>query len=116
MKIWMKYCTTNVKKLEYKSIVNVAVELSQNYRTQFPFVKNRGFKEENEWRIAVCSGIGHYNIPGSDEIFFSKMKYRVANNKLIPYIDIFNGYYDGWESGYDVQTPITISKSITSYR
>lgn len=55
--------------------------------TQFPFVKNPGFKEENEWRAVVCSGIGHYN-----------------------------GYYDGIEEGYNSQTPVNIQKSDTTYR
>lgn len=66
----------------------VALELSENYRMQFPFVKNPGFKEEKEWREVVCSTIGHYNIPSSENILFSKVKYRTANNKLIPYIEM----------------------------
>ncbi len=78
----------NIKKLEYKGIGHVALELSVNYRMQFPFVKNPGFEEENEWRAVVCSGIGHNNIPSSDNILFSKIKYRTANNKLIPYIEM----------------------------
>ncbi|HIW42839.1 MAG TPA: DUF2971 domain-containing protein [Candidatus Mediterraneibacter vanvlietii] len=78
----------NIKKFEYKSVGHVALELSENYRMQFPFVKNPGFKEENEWRVVVCSGIGHYNIPSSDNILFSKVKYRTANNKLVPYIEM----------------------------
>ena len=55
---------------------------------QFPFVKNPGFEEEKEWRVVVCSTIGHYNIPSSENILFSKVKYRTANNKLIPYIEM----------------------------
>jgi hypothetical protein len=78
----------NIKKLEYKGTGHVAFELSQNYRMQFPFVKNPGFKEENEWRAIVCSRIGSYNIPSSDNILFSKIKYRTANDKLIPYIEM----------------------------
>lgn len=78
----------NIKKLEYKGIGHVALELSRNYRMQFPFVKNPGFKEENEWRAVVCSSIGHYNIPSSNNILFSKVKYRTANNKLIPYVEM----------------------------
>ena len=56
----------NIKKIEYKGIGHIALELSTNYRMQFPFVKNPGFKEEDEWRAVVCSAIGHYNIPSSD--------------------------------------------------
>lgn len=78
----------NIEKLKYKGIGHVALELSVNYRMQFPFVKNPGFEEENEWRAVVCSVIGHYNIPSSDNILFSKVKYRTANNKLIPYIEM----------------------------
>ena len=78
----------NIKKLEYKGVGHVALELSENYRMQFPFVKNPGFKEENEWRAVVCSLIGHYNIPSSDNILFSKVKYRTSNSKLIPYIEM----------------------------
>ena len=55
---------------------------------QFPFVKNSGFEEEKEWRAEVYSTIGHYNIPSSENILFSKVKYRTANNKLIPYIEM----------------------------
>lgn len=78
----------NIKKLKYKSVEHVALELSGNYRMQFPFVKNPGFEEEKEWRAVVCSTIGHYNIPSSENILFSKVKYRTANNKLIPYIEM----------------------------
>ena len=78
----------NIKKLEYKGVGHVALELSENYRMQFPFVKNPGFEEEKEWRVVVCSTIGHYNIPSSENILFSKVKYRTANNKLIPYIEM----------------------------
>lgn len=78
----------NIKKLEYKGIGHVALELSGNYRMQFPFVKNPGFEEEKEWRAVVCSPIGHCNIPSSENILFSKVNYRTANNKLIPYIEM----------------------------
>lgn len=83
-----KIIADNIKKLQYKGVGHVALELTGNYRMQFPFVKNPGFKEEDEWRAVVCSGIGHYNIPSSDNILFSKIKYRTANNKLIPYIEM----------------------------
>ena len=78
----------NIRKFEYKGIGHVALELNENYRMQFPFVKNLGFEEENEWRAIVCSTIGHYNIPSSNNILFSKIKYRTSNNKLIPYIEM----------------------------
>lgn len=78
----------NIQKLEHKGVGHVALELSQNYRMQYPFVKNPCFEEEKEWRAVVCSVIGKYNMPGSDKISFSKIKYRTANNKLIPYIEM----------------------------
>lgn len=78
----------NIAKLEYKSVGHVALEFSQNYRLKFPFVKMPGFEEEKEWRGIVCSQVGHYNIPSSEQISFSKVKYRTANDKLIPYIEM----------------------------
>lgn len=53
----------NIKKLKHKGVGHVALELNENYRMQFPFVKNPYFKEEKELRAVVCSTIGHYNIP-----------------------------------------------------
>lgn len=78
----------NIEKLAYKGVGHVALELNQNYRMKFPFVKNKCFCEEQEWRAVVCSQIGKYNIPGSNEINFSKIKYRAADGKLIPYIEM----------------------------
>lgn len=78
----------NIEKLAYKGVGHIALELNQNYRMKFPFVKNKCFHEEQEWRAVVCSQIGKYNIPGSNEINFSKIKYRVADGKLIPYIEM----------------------------
>lgn len=78
----------NIKKLAYKGVGHVALELSRNYRMKFPFVKNKCFQEEREWRAVICSQIGNYNIPGSDEICFSKIKYRTAGGRLIPYIEM----------------------------
>lgn len=78
----------NIKKLEYKGVGHVALELSQNYRMKFPFVKNRCFREEKEWRAVICYNIGNYNVPGTDKISFSKVKYRATNGKLIPYIEM----------------------------
>lgn len=137
----------NIQKFEYKGVGHVALELSQNYRMKFPFVKNPGFEEEREWRAVVCSQVGNYNIPSSDKILFSKIKYRTSNNKLIPYIEMnfekikqniikeillgpksdveiedvvnflkFCGYYENVEGGYNSNSPISIKKSVTSYR
>lgn len=137
----------NIQKFEYKGVGHVALELSQNYRMKFPFVKNQGFEEEREWRAVVCSQVGNYNIPSSDKILFSKIKYRTSNNKLIPYIEMnfdkikqniikeillgpksdveiedvvnflkFCGYYENVEGGYNSNSPISIKKSVTSYK
>lgn len=78
----------NFKKLEYKGIGHVASELNTDYRLKFPFVKNSSFWEEGEWRIAVCSGTGPYNLKISDNYEFSKVKYRVADEKLISYMEM----------------------------
>lgn len=78
----------NIEKLAYKGVGHVALEFNQNYRMKFPFVKNLCFQEEKEWRAVICSQIGNYNIPGSDEISFSKIKYRATDGKLIPYIEM----------------------------
>lgn len=78
----------NIEKLQYKGVGHVALELSQDYKMKFPFVKNRCFQDEKEWRIVICSQIGKYNFPGSDKIKFSKIKYRTTNDKLIPHIEM----------------------------
>lgn len=136
----------NIDKFEYKGIEHAAFELSQNYRLQFPFVKNPGFEEEKEWRGVVCSPIGHGNIPSSEKIVFSKIKYRVSDDKLIPYIEMnfekvkqniikkiligpkseleiqdivdFLNFcgYYNGEEGYNSEEPISIKKSAISYR
>ena len=78
----------NIDKFKCKSVAHIALELSQNYRLRFPFVKTPGFEEEKEWRGIVCSQVGNYNIPSSEQILFSKIKYRTSNDKLIPYIEM----------------------------
>ena len=82
----------NIKKLNYKGAFHVAFELIQNYRLQHPFVKNVGFKEEDEWRVVLCSNIQSdnrtYCFPQSKEFQFSKIKYRSTNDKLIPYVEM----------------------------
>ena len=139
-----KIVDDNMSKFEYKGVGHIALELSQNYRMKFPFVKNPGFEEEKEWRAIVCTLIGDWNIPSSDKIKFSKVKYRTSERKLIPYIEMnfekikkniikeiwlgpksemeivnflyFYGYYENTENGYNSEYPIFIKKSMTSYR
>lgn len=139
----------NIAKLKYKGIGHVALELGQNYKLKFPFIKNSGFREEKEWRGVVSVTIGRNgngNIPSSDKILFSKIKYRVSNDRLIPYIemnfekvkqsiikkiligpkseikieDVFNFlYYCGYypiEEEVSFDKPIRIKKSDISYR
>ena len=36
----------------------------------------------------MCSQVGHYNIPSSEQFLFSQIKYRTSNDKLIPYIEM----------------------------
>lgn len=78
----------NIEKFQCKSLVHVALELCQDYRLKFPFMKKPGFEEKKEWRGIVCSRIGNYNIPCSEQILFSKIKYRTSNDKLILYIEM----------------------------
>ena len=135
----------NIAKMKNKGVGHVALELSENYRLKFPFVKTPGFEEEKEWRAVVCSQVGNYNIPGSEQISFSKIKYRTSDDKLIPYIEMdfekvkknivrkiligpkseiedvinflnFCGYYENIEDGYNFDSPIYIRKSVISYR
>lgn len=142
-----KIVEDNIRKFKYKGVVHVALEFSQNYRMEFPFVKNPGFEEEKEWRVVICSPIQKGNIPGTDKIIFSNIKYRASEYKIIPYIemnfekikqdlikeiwlgpkseveieDVVNflnlcGYYENIEEGYNSHKPISINKSLTSYR
>lgn len=135
----------NFKKLEYKGIGHVAVELNTDYRLKFPFVKDSSFWEEAEWRIAVSSGPGSYNLKISDNYEFSKVKYRVANERLISYMGMdfskikkelikeiwigpkskveindvlsFLEVYGYFEGvAYNADEPILIRKSASSYR
>ena len=80
----------NLKTIEYKGIGHVALELSTNYRLKFPFIKNSSFIEEKEWRIAVCSKPGglYSAIKISDDFIFSEVKYRVAKDKIVSYMDM----------------------------
>lgn len=79
----------NLKTVEYKGIGHVAIELNTNYNLKFPFIKNSSFMEENEWRIAVNSRPGlHSALKLSDDFTFSEVKFHVANEKLISYIEM----------------------------
>jgi len=49
----------NIEKFQCKSLVHVALELCQDYRLKFPFMKKPGFEEKKEWRGIVCSRIGN---------------------------------------------------------
>jgi hypothetical protein len=71
----------NIAKFDYKGVGHVALELSQNYRLKFPFVKTPGFEEEKEWRVIVCSQIGNYNFPGSEKFHFLRLniEYQMIN-------------------------------------
>lgn len=83
-----KLVNENIRKLKYKGVGHVALELAGNYKIPFSFVKAPCFSQEREWRVVVRAAIGNYNIPGSNKISFSKVKYRVSDDKLIPYIEM----------------------------
>lgn len=78
-----------IEKLQYKTIPNVLEDFLTNYGTKFPYIKNKCFEEEDEWRAVVCTCVSqYYCIPSSNEISFSKIKYRTTDGKLIPYIEM----------------------------
>lgn len=135
----------NFRKLEVKGIGHVGAELNTDYRLKFPFIKNSSFSEEKEWRVAICSRPGAYKNKLSNNYEFSEVRYRVANEKLISYIEmsfkkikkelikeIWIGpkaeveIYDvesflnacGYYEGiaYNSDEPILIRKSVSSYR
>lgn len=135
----------NFRKLKVKGIGHVGAELNTDYRLKFPFIKNASFSEEKEWRVAICSRPGAYKNKLSNNYEFSEVKYRVANEKLISYIEmsfkkikkelikeIWIGpkaeveMYDvenflnacGYYEGiaYNYDEPILIRKSVSSYR
>lgn len=77
----------NICRFEYKGVGHIALELSQNYRMKFPFIKNAGFREEKEWRAVVCSDIRDHNFPCTDELGFSKIQYRTSTYTIMPYLE-----------------------------
>lgn len=83
-----KIAKDNMKKMKKKGIAHVALELNANYRLKFPFIKDQGSWEENEWRIAVSSRLGARGTRMSRNYEFSEVKYRVENRKLISYIEM----------------------------
>ena len=78
----------NLEKMRVKGIAHVGIELNTNYRLKFPFVKNPSFWEEGEWRIVVSAKPGSQRLEASDNISFSEVRYRVANDKLISYLEM----------------------------
>ena len=78
----------NIKKMKQKGVGHVSLEMNTNYRLKFPFIKNVSFADEREWRIVVSASIGPYNTPSSNHFKFSKVKYRVSNEKLVSYIEM----------------------------
>lgn len=79
----------NIEKFQCKSLVHVALELCQDYRLKFPFMKKPGFEEKKEWRGIVCSRIGNYNIPCSEQILFSKIKYIISIESVVIKMEIY---------------------------
>lgn len=135
----------NIRKLEFKGIGHVGVELNTNYRLKFPFLKNSSFWEEKEWRIVVCSRPGANQKKVTYNFQFSEVRYRVLDEKLISYIemdfskikkelikeiwigpkseveisDVENFLYTcGYYEGvaHNTDEPILIEKSSSSYR
>lgn len=135
----------NLKKMETKGIGHVGLELNTNYKSQFAIYKNPSFKEEGEWRLIFNSYPDGKEIKVGN-MMFKEPKFRVSKGKLISYVEldfsdikrefikeIWIGpksevelrdimqvlskydYYDK-EEGYGTNTPILITKSLSSYR
>lgn len=136
----------NLKRMEETGVGHVALELNNNFRTEFSGYKHPSFEEEEEWRLVLGSKPnGREIIVGN--MIFSEPKFRVANGKLISYRELnFSNvkenfvkeiwigpkadvelrdimqvleryqYYNNIEGGYDLKEPILITRSSSSYR
>lgn len=135
----------SIKAMETKPVAQVAAELNQNYRLQFPVLKNASFEEE-EWRIIFNDSFSKRKRHVGKNILFSGIRYTVREKRLVSYIemdfsklkhnaikeiwigpkaeveiqDIMHlldvyGYYDDVES-YNEFVPIKIAHSASSYR
>ena len=75
----------SIKAMETKPVAQVAAELNQNYRLQFPVLKNASFEEEAEWRIIFNDSFSKRKRHVGKNILFSGIRYTMIW-KIIRYI------------------------------
>lgn len=78
----------SIKAMETKPVAQVAAELNQNYRLQFPVLKNASFEEEAEWRIIFNDSFSKRKRHVGKNILFSEIRYTVREKRLVSYIEM----------------------------
>ena len=127
-------------------VAQVAAELNQNYRLQFPVLKNASFEEEAEWRIIFNDSFSKRKRHVGKNILFSGIRYTVREKRLVSYIEMdfsklkYNAIKEIWigpkaeveiqdilhlldvygyyddVENYNESAPIKIAHSASSYR
>lgn len=69
------------KSIDSDKLVSIANCLASFLVKKSIFYKNPAFKEESEWRIV-------YNNIGTAEVEKKKVKFRIVDSKIIPYIEL----------------------------
>ena len=136
----------SIKAMETKPVAQVAAELNQNYRLQFPVLKNASFEEEAEWRIIFNDSFSKRKKKIKKNILFSGIRYTVREKRLVSYIEMdfsklkYNAIKEIWigpkaeveiqdilhlldvygyyddVENYNESAPIKIAHSASSYR
>ena len=136
----------SIKAMETKPVAQVAAELNQNYRLQFPVLKNASFEEEAEWRIIFNDSFSKRKRHVGKNILFSGIRYTVREKRLVSYIEMdfsklkYNALKEIWigpkaeveiqdilhlldvygyyddVENYNESAPIKIAHSASSYR
>ena len=136
----------SIKAMETKPVAQVAAELNQNYRLQFPVLKNASFEEEAEWRIIFNDSFSKRKRHVGKNILFSGIRYTVREKRLVSYIEMdfsklkYNAVKEIWigpkaeveiqdilhlldvygyyddVENYNESAPIKIAHSASSYR
>lgn len=83
-----KIARESIKAMETKPVAQVAAELNQNYRLQFPVLKNASFEEEAEWRIIFNDSFSKRKRHVGKNILFSGIRYTVREKRLVSYIEM----------------------------
>lgn len=136
----------SIKAMETRPVAQVAAELNQNYRLQFPVLKNASFEEEAEWRIIFNDSFSKRKRHVGKNILFSGIRYTVREKRLVSYIEMdfsklkYNAIKEIWigpkaeveiqdilhlldvygyyddVENYNESAPIKIAHSASSYR